>query len=670
MYPRLLTLFLVILPFLGDAQDEDPYVDSLNTVLKQKIADSTRVNTLIELASNYYRTDPSEAYKLAVKAQEIAETADYKSGLANAHKAEGMSFYFQGDYVNALVQWRIALDVYSSIGDMNGVSNMLNNLGAVHYNGGDNETALDYYLQSLKVAEETYDTLRTVTALINIGSLHMTKDQTQQMALENFRKALPISKEIEDYDAIGTCAVNMGEIYLSDTLDPAKKETSIDSALYFFEMGLDAYQKSATGNIAFAMNSIGKVYQARQDYDTAIQYQTEAFGLAKGLEAPLEMAQIQLSLASTYDSQGDKDNAIRSYNLARELAVGIGADYEIFESYMGLAEAFSKIPDFRRASEYYKLSGDMKDTLYDAEMDKKLQAQTLSYDIEKKQGQISLLEKDKELKDIELKQHKLVRNATGAVGLLLLLLAAGLFNRYKYTKRTSKIIAREKERSENLLLNILPSETAEELKAKGSATPRYYEKVSVLFTDFKGFTKIAEKLSPQELVEELNTNFLAFDEIIDKHGLEKIKTIGDAYMCAGGIPVENDNNPVDIVNAALEIKAFTEELKKKREAEGKESWDLRIGVHTGPVIAGVVGKNKFAYDIWGDAVNVASRMESSGIPGQVNISGETYELVKDHFVCKHRGKVEAKNKGQVDMYIVEAPAQVETTGNQRRKALA
>ena len=175
----------------------------------------------------------------------------------------------------------------------------------------------------------------------------------------------------------------------------------------------------------------------------------------------------------------------------------------------------------------------------------------------------------------------------------------------------------------------------------------------MLFTDFKGFTKIAEKLTPAELVEELNNCFLEFDRIIDKHHLEKIKTIGDAYMCAGGIPIANETNPVDIVHAGLEIKEFMENLKKDREARGEDYWELRIGIHTGPVIAGVVGKNKFAYDIWGDAVNTASRMESSGIPGKVNISGETYELVKDRFICTHRGKIQAKNKGEIDMYIVE-----------------
>ena len=257
------------------------------------------------------------------------------------------------------------------------------------------------------------------------------------------------------------------------------------------------------------------------------------------------------------------------------------------------------------------------------------------------------------MKELALQRQKAIRNAIALTGVLLFLLAGGLFNRYRYVRRTKQIIENEKDRSDKLLLNILPYETAEELKEKGSATPKHYDLVSVLFTDFKGFTTIAEKLSATELVEELNRCFFEFDKIIDKHGLEKIKTIGDAYMCAGGIPAPNTTNPVDIVNAALEIKAFMENLRQEREARGQDYWELRIGIHTGPVVAGVVGKNKFAYDIWGDAVNTASRMESSGIPGKVNISGTTYALVKDHFDCHHRGKIQAKNKGEIDMYIVE-----------------
>ena len=238
----------------------------------------------------------------------------------------------------------------------------------------------------------------------------------------------------------------------------------------------------------------------------------------------------------------------------------------------------------------------------------------------------------------------------------------------------------EKKRSDDLLLNILPEEVAEELKAKGHADAKHFDNVTILFTDFKGFTEASEKLSPQDLLEELNTCFKAFDGIITARGIEKIKTIGDAYMCAGGLPVPASSTPAGVVQAALEMQAFMIARKKERDAQGKPSFEMRVGIHTGPVVAGIVGVKKFAYDIWGDTVNTASRMESSGEVGQMNISESTYALVKavvvpedavasthrvdpengevtrPAFTFSPRGKVQAKGKGEMEMYFVQLSA--------------
>ncbi|MEN7551408.1 adenylate/guanylate cyclase domain-containing protein [Rapidithrix thailandica] len=219
-------------------------------------------------------------------------------------------------------------------------------------------------------------------------------------------------------------------------------------------------------------------------------------------------------------------------------------------------------------------------------------------------------------------------------------------------KDQNKKLELEKVKSDTLLLNILPRSIAEELKEKGRATPKHFDNVSVLFTDFKGFTTVAEKLSPSEIVKELDECFLAFDEIAEKHNLEKIKTIGDAYMCAGGVPIPNHTNPVDAVKAGLAMQEFMQNRKLQKMREGRMFFELRVGVHTGPIVAGVVGKKKFAFDIWGDTVNLASRMESGSEVGRVNISGITYQYVKEYFYCSYRGKISAKNKGDVDMYYV------------------
>ena len=213
-------------------------------------------------------------------------------------------------------------------------------------------------------------------------------------------------------------------------------------------------------------------------------------------------------------------------------------------------------------------------------------------------------------------------------------------------------IQEEQRKSDGLLLNILPKEIADELKTSGQATPRLYESATVLFSDFVNFTKLSATLTPKELIDELNECFLAFDEISERHGLEKIKTIGDAYMCAGGLPVPNETHAADAVRAGLEMSAWL--IARKHERADAHLTEMRIGIHTGPVMAGVIGKNKFAYDIWGDAVNLAARLEEHGEPGQVNISGATKEAVKHLFHARHRGKKEVHNKGMVDMYFIDS----------------
>ncbi len=219
------------------------------------------------------------------------------------------------------------------------------------------------------------------------------------------------------------------------------------------------------------------------------------------------------------------------------------------------------------------------------------------------------------------------------------------------TERTEELMV-EKGKTESLLANVLPKGTADEIMSKGKATKQKFNFVTVLFSDIQGFTKIAEEVNPEVLIDELDKFFFYFDSVVERLNIEKIKTIGDAYMCAGGLPESNRTNPIEVVLAAIEMQQFMENLKSEQRSKGMKYWDIRIGIHTGTVIAGVVGQKKLSYDIWGDTVNTASRMESSGEAGKVNISGVTYEYVKEFFICEYRGKMPVKYKGELDMYFV------------------
>jgi adenylate cyclase len=299
-----------------------------------------------------------------------------------------------------------------------------------------------------------------------------------------------------------------------------------------------------------------------------------------------------------------------------------------------------------------------------SELDKIKQQQVSQLELEKlanlkKDERLLLDQKNNEILDYKIKEGEaFTKNLYYALfGLVLLAIMFGFFYinvKRKNTKidRQRVIIAREKEKSEQLLLNIIPASIAEELKETGKSVPKYYKEVSVLFTGFAGFTQIAETLSPVELVNKLDEVFLEFDSIGERNGLNRIKTIGDAYMSAAGIPEENENHAQNAVQAAIEMRDFITEFNSNID-DSEPKWNMRIGVNTGPIVAGVVGQKKFAYDIWGDAVNIASRMESSGEIGKVNISESTHEIVKSKFSLEYRGKIKAKNKGSIDMYFAD-----------------
>jgi len=362
-----------------------------------------------------------------------------------------------------------------------------------------------------------------------------------------------------------------------------------------------------------------------------------------------------LSISGIYADQGKHSKAIECCKKSLALAQELEAIDDQVYSCNCLYKAYKSIGNNNEALVYHEQMLLFSDSLKIEETAKKIQS--MEYTKIRLADSLSQVEKDLKVEMLhqdEVRKKENNRNIAIGAGIFFLILAGGFYSRWRYVKKSKAIIEKEKDRSENLLLNILPSEIAEELKEKGSADARDFDMVSILFSDFVGFTQVSEKLSAKELIAEINHCFKAFDHICEKYAVEKIKTIGDAYMAAGGLPLPSDDSVKNTVLAGLEMQSFIINRKEEKEAKNEIPFEMRVGIHTGPVVAGIVGVKKFQYDIWGDTVNIASRMESSGAIGNVNISQDTYELIREdsQFIFEARGKIQAKGKGEVEMYFV------------------
>lgn len=645
--------------------------DSLFFVLEQATNDSIKVDILEQLATESYYTDPSEAIGYCLQMKEISEKSSYEYGQAVSYGWLAYLYEQKGNINQAILYNKKSVVLLKAIGDKKNLASCYNNLGAIYKDKGRIDLALDYHTECLKLRIETKDAAGVSVTLNNIGFIYYGQGKIKE-ALLYYQKSLEIAEYVKDWTGVAVSMSNIADIYV----DLEQIDYALDyhfKALSIYNQIDDLYGK------AFTLNSIGNIYESQNKDKLALDYFLQVKNIRDGLEDIQGMGFVLVNIGNIYFKQGHYqlaiDNYIKARNYLEDVEVPLGlanVTLKLSEVYMAIGDLdkakkyaeeslgysnLLKFPknirnateslyninyqqhDWQNALMYYQTYIAMRDTLVNEENKKTAVRQKLEYEFDRKSLEERLIyEKEKKVQQANIQKQKIALMFTAGILVLIIILFIAIYI--------------GKKRSDHLLLNILPFETAQELKRKGMAKTRKYSQVTVLFTDFKGFTNFAEKLSAEELVEEINVCFSEFDRIIEKYKIEKIKTIGDAYMAAGGLPTPTRTHAHDTVKAALEIKKFIDELALKRKAEGKESFEIRIGIHTGPVVAGIVGIKKFAYDIWGDTVNTAARMESSGSPGKVNISATTYALIKEDFKCEYRGKVEAKNKGMIDMYFV------------------
>ena len=614
---------------------------------------SLTASSLLNLGDIYrLKGDSSKAIEFLNEASKIYENHTDAEGFAKIENLLGGVYLRTSDFDRAVIHYSNAIKIFESLGIEKRIAGILSNIGGVYFFTGDYPKALESNQRALTINEKYGNKQWMLSNLGNIGALYFELSDYER-ALDYFHKALTLSNEIEfKYGAMNAHG-NIGSVYSINN----DNEKALEHMNKFLQMALesgDAYSQ-ANGYL-----NIGVIDMKMLKFSEAHDNLKKSLLTAEPTQSMETIATINYNLGVWHLSAPDEIQTLLEYeplakyeNVIHYLQTSIRICEELNlqnvlqDCYHKLSDLYEQKGNASEALIYFKKYIEIRDRIKGEESKKQVTRKEMQYDFDKKEALAKAeQEKKDELAMKELQRQKFIRNSfVGGFGAVLTF--AGIFFKQRNKIREGK------ELSDSLLLNILPEEVAEELKVKGHAEAKHFDEVTVMFTDFKGFTQISERLSPVELVAEIDLCFKAFDGIISKHNIEKIKTIGDSYMCAGGLPSVNDTNAVDVIKAALEIQEFMLKHMNERVKANKEIFEIRIGVHTGPVVAGIVGVKKFAYDIWGNTVNIASRMESSGEPGKVNISGPTYEIIKDKFECTHRGKIEAKNKGMIDMYFVK-----------------
>ncbi|MCB9183356.1 MAG: tetratricopeptide repeat protein [Flavobacteriales bacterium] len=636
--------------------------------------DSARLKAVQILAWKMVFEQPDSGMALARGQLRLAQRARSQPAEYEAHTTLAVGSSMRSDYSAALEHLRRCLALAKAMRDPKREANAYRNMSNVYRSLGDLPMALTQLQRSLRIDTELGNKEGLAGTYNNMGTIQ-TELNNHHEALEQYRKSATLAEELDSDRGRAQAALNLGSAYLS-LGEP-------DTAAMLFERGLGLYRRMGRKlEQGMAFNNLGRAYGM-------LGREREGFAALDSAERILSEMGSMKQLVRTYWNKGnlylerlDGRAAISACRTGERLAAENGLLQQRVECLQCLHQAYHLMGDDKQAYRAQTEFMLVEDSLRRLNNGKEVTRMEVTRVFQERMLADSLAN-ERRMHEQELQAQEQVaaqreqRNMVLFAGLGALLLAGGLWNRLRYTRRSRAAIQREQQRSEGLLLNILPKPIAEELKEKGEAEARTLDQVTVIFTDFKGFTSMAERLGPKELVKDIHECFSAFDRICERHGVEKIKTIGDAYMAAAGLPTPSTTHALDAVSAALEMRDFIVQGMEQRKAKGLPYFEIRIGVHTGPVVAGIVGLRKFQYDIWGDTVNIASRMESSGEPGRVNISEATHSLLvvssqlsgpkaqsspslstdnqqlTTEFTFTPRGMVKAKGKGEMEMWFVE-----------------
>jgi adenylate cyclase len=657
-------------------------IDSLEAELKVAKDDTIKVYLLYRLSFKYYVINPDKGIEYGEKALEISKEIGWKNGVANSYNSLGNNYEAIGRYDDALQYYSKALMINEEIKNKNGMAIILGDIGNIYYYLSNYPKSLEYYKKALKINEALnnksgiarnygnmaliYDLQSDYTSalkyhqnalsineeignksgisdnLMNIGIIYAIQSDFTN-ALKYYERAIKINEELGDKLGIADNLVNMGLVY--------GEQTNYPKALEYYEKALKIYEELGNkSGIGVSLGNLGNIYTIQFDYTKAIECYERALMINKELGVKSSIAVNLANIAALYyelsqDSINIKPDELNQYvSLNKSINLNKSIDYyfEAFRIFSEIGDIFNRSKLLKNLAKAYKLKGDYKKSAEALEKHIMLKDSVFNIDKAKEIATLTAT-REKEVAEKELEIQKIEnirqRNESYALWGGLALFAIVMF-----------VIYRQRKQSEKLLLNILPAAIAKRLKAKEHPIADHFDNASVVFIDIVGFTTLASDEKAERIVELLNIIFTKFDNIASKYKLEKIKTIGDSYMAVAGVPSPDANNAFKMAKFALEVR----ETMKGYKIDDDLSIKFRIGIDCGEVVAGVIGEKKFIYDLWGDTVNTAARMESNGTPDEIQVTERFKNKLEDEFTFEERGKLEIKGKGIINTYYLKS----------------
>lgn len=683
------------LPHRTNAQLRE--IDSLQSALKKPLQDTARVNTLISLARRLYNANPTKMDTIAHEALSLSERVGYERGIANALLQIGRSYAVRGRYDEGADFILKARTLFEELRDTIGISGTWHSLGNIYNDQTRYEAALQHYLTALRFREIKNDQ-RGIANTLNAIGIVFKRQRNYSEALSYYRRSQAIEEADNNRGGIASGLNNIALIL--------QEQKQYDSAALYLRRSLEIERElGRKSGLSFSLNNLGVLFDIKNQPDSALIYLREALRLKQELSDRAGILFTQNAITSALMNAGRYREAVELAQKTLDSAQILDAKAEIRQTAEHLVRAYKSLGDYSQALFYAELTLRYRDTLFNLDRDRDLSRLDAAYKLEKKQHENDRLRSD------NTAQRRLL-TALGVGGLLALVFVILLVRMNAAKKLINAQLQRQQklledqaqeielantalqeahERSEQLLHNTLPAPIADRLKTGETKIAERFENVCILFADIVGFTELASRLEPVVLVAVLDEVFSAFDGIAARFGLEKIKTIGDAYMLVAGVPEAHPAAAEMLASAAL---AMQEAITLNGDILRRMNTRLqvRIGIHAGEVIAGVIGTSKLVYDLWGDAVNIAHRMESHGIAGAIQVSEafvqrfniSLQERIDDgkyrifayprmdtslshlfagepsiidtatSFVFEERGFIEVKGKGMLKTYLLAA----------------